>query len=118
MREAADGLGDHLGVAGCRANYSDTGHQWGKIQCQWARSFVTGHYCPVTSKIPQRMPLTCKEESILSIFGRHRVRFDRFADRSGTSCDNEVCPLASLADRLGRLSSCVNVSVSSLSAAA
>jgi hypothetical protein len=72
----------------------------------------------VTSKIPQQMALTCKEESVLSIFGRHGVRFDRFADRSGASRDNEVCPLGSLADRLGRLSSCVNVSVSSLSAAA
>ena len=72
----------------------------------------------MTSKIPQRMPLTCKEESVLSIFGRHRARFDRFADRSGASRDSKVCPLATLADRLGRLSSCVNMSVSSLSAAA
>ena len=30
--------------------------------------------CPVTSKIPRRASLTCEEESVLSIFGRQRVR--------------------------------------------
>ena len=36
-----------------RANYSDTGHQSGTIQCQWARSFVKGQSaCPAQDRCP------------------------------------------------------------------
>jgi hypothetical protein len=73
--------------------------------------------CPVTSKIPRRASLTCEEESVLSIFGRQRVRFARFVGRRAATRDNEVCLSGRLGDRFGRFPGCMNVSASRPSAA-
>jgi hypothetical protein len=73
--------------------------------------------CPVTSKIPRRASLTCEEESVLSIFGRQRVRFARFIGRKAATRDNEVCLSGRLGDRFGRFPGCMNVSASRPSAA-
>jgi hypothetical protein len=77
-----------------------------------------GHLsCPVTSKIPRRASLTCEEESVLSIFGRQRVRFARFVGRRVATRDNEVCLPGRLGDRFGAFPGCMNVSASRPSAA-
>ena len=73
--------------------------------------------CPMTSKIPRRTSLTCEEESVLSIFGRQRVRFARFVGRRVATRDNEVCLSGRLGDRFGRFPGCMNVSASRPSAA-
>ena len=66
----------------------------------------------MTSKIPRCTSLTCEEESVLSIFGRQRVRFARFVGRRVATRDNEVCPSGRLGDRFGRFPGCMNVSAS------
>lgn len=53
----------------------------------------------------------------MSILGRYRVRFARFADCRAATRDIEVCQLGCLGDRFGRFPGCVNVSASTLSAA-
>jgi hypothetical protein len=71
----------------------------------------------MTSKIPRCTSLTCEEESVLSIFGRQRVRFARFVGRRVATRDNEVCLSGRLGDRFGRFPGCMNVSASRPSAA-
>jgi hypothetical protein len=73
---------------------------------------VLSQRCPMTSKIPRCTSLTCEEESVLSIFGRQRVRFARFVGRRVATRDNEVCPSGRSGDRFGRFSGCMNVSAS------
>ncbi len=73
--------------------------------------------CPVTSKIPRRVSLTCQEESVLSIFARQRVRFARFACLGAVTRDSEVCLPGRLGDHFGRFPGCMNVSASVPSAA-
>ena len=74
--------------------------------------YTTLDSCPMTSKIPRCTSLTCEEESVLSIFGRQRVRFARFVGRRVATRDNEVCPSGRLGDRFGRFPGCMNVSAS------
>jgi hypothetical protein len=59
----------------------------------------------VTSKIPRRALLACEEESVLSTFGRLRVRFARFVGRRTATRDNEVCLSGRLGDRFGKVPS-------------
>jgi hypothetical protein len=45
----------------------------------------------MTSKIPRCTPLTCEEESILSILDRHDARFARFLWSSKAASVNQDC---------------------------
>src|ERR1017187_5003887 len=71
----------------------------------------------MTSKIPQCTSLTCEEESVLSIFGRQKVRFARFVGRRAATRDNEVRLSGRFGDRFGRFPGCMNVSANRPSAA-
>lgn len=74
-----------------------------------------GRGCPVTSKIPQHMPLTCKEESALSIFGRQKSGLTVSPTAAAPVVTTKFAHWEAWPTASGRLSSCVNVSVSSLS---
>jgi len=61
------------------------------------------HTCPVTTQIARSRSLTCSEESSLTNHDSMGVRFARFIDGQVAACDNEACPIRSLASVSGRV---------------
>ena len=66
-------------------------------------------HCPVTTKIPRPMLLTCGEESSLTTSDGGGVRFAGFPGGQVVARDNEDCPTRSPANAFCRLPGCMNV---------
>ena len=68
---------------------------------------ATPKCCPVTTEIPRARPLTCSEESSLTIHGRHDARFACFGSASRCSLASEDCLILSAASRSWHALTCI-----------
>jgi hypothetical protein len=75
------------------------------MSCSPAHNYTS---CPVTTQIARSRSLTCSEESLLTTRDSKGVRFTRFIGGQVAACDNEACPVRSLASVSGRLPDCTD----------